>query len=126
MNNYLWLDSYCLSFPGAVKDFKEEWNATRYQVGEKMFAMQGEDNTGRSIITLKLEPSNGDFLRTSYKDVIPGYYMNKLHWNSVYLDGEVPEDVLRDMIAESYTIVFESLTKKMRVQIQENVEKRGI
>lgn len=117
MNNYPWLDDYCQSFQGVVKEFKEEWQATRYMVGGKMFALQGKDNTGKSIITLKLNPGNGDILRQQFEDIIPGYYMNKMHWNSVYMDGAVPADILRDMISESYTILFNSLTKKMRDEI---------
>jgi len=123
MNNYPWLDEYCQSFIGVLKEFKQEWQATRYLVGGKMFALQGDDNTGRPIITLKLNPNNGDFLRQQFKDVIPGYYMNKIHWNSVYLNGVVPDDVLRSMISESYTIIFESLTKKTRNEITNGANK---
>ena len=114
---YIWLDEYCTAKQGATKEFKEDWNATRYLIGGKMFAMQGMDNTARSIITLKLHPSEGDFLRRQYADIIPGYYMNKEHWNSVYLDGAVPDNVLRDMIDKSYNILFASLTKKAQNEI---------
>jgi predicted DNA-binding protein (MmcQ/YjbR family) len=62
---------------GTTKEFKKEWKAIRYMVGGKMFALQGDDNTTRPIITLKLLPADGNFLRTQYKDIIPGYYMNK-------------------------------------------------
>jgi predicted DNA-binding protein (MmcQ/YjbR family) len=74
---YQWLDGYCLSKSGAEKDFKEEWDATRYMVGGKMFALQGGDKYGKAIITLKLEPVHGEILRQQYEDIIPGYYMNK-------------------------------------------------
>lgn len=114
---YLWIDEYCNLKQGVLKEFKDEWNATRYLIGGKMFALQGQDNISRPIITLKLEPLDGDFLRGSYTDIVPGYYMNKLHWNSVYLDGEVPDDVLRSMIDKSYEIVFKSLTKKLQKDI---------
>ncbi|MCL1791777.1 MAG: MmcQ/YjbR family DNA-binding protein [Peptococcaceae bacterium] len=117
--NYPWLDEYCLQKPGATKDYKEDWQATRYMIGGKMFGLQGSDNTGRSVITLKLLPEDGDFLRSQYVDIIPGYYMNKLHWNSVYLDGAVPDDILRDMIDKSYGILFASLPKKAQQEIAE-------
>lgn len=115
---YLWLDEYCRAKQGAVKEFKEEWNATRYLIGGKMFVLQGKDNTGKPVVTLKLLPSDGDFLRRQYEDIIPGYYMNKIHWNSVYLDGTVPDDVLRDMVDRSYDIIFASLTKKAQKEIK--------
>ncbi|MDR1066184.1 MAG: MmcQ/YjbR family DNA-binding protein [Clostridiales bacterium] len=115
--NYPWLDERCMSKQGATKDYKEEWRAIRYMVGGKMFAMQGDDNTNRPIITLKLIPAEGDFLRRQYEDIIPGYYMNKERWNSVYLDGATPDEIVRDMIDKSYSIIFASLTKKARTEI---------
>ncbi|MDR1617063.1 MAG: MmcQ/YjbR family DNA-binding protein [Syntrophomonadaceae bacterium] len=110
--NYLRLDEYCSAKMGATKDFKEEWNATRYMVGGKMFALQGEDNTPRPVIILKLPPAAGDFLRRQYNYIIPGYYTNKNLWNSVYPDGSVPDGIVRDMVGKSYAILFSSLTKK--------------
>ena len=115
--NYPWLDEHCLSKKGSEKDFKQEWEAYRYMVGGKMFAMLGGDKYAKPIITLKLEPRYGEFLRNQYSDIIPGYYMNKEHWNSLYLDGSVPDAVLKDMIDKSYGIIFDSLTKKARVEI---------
>lgn len=114
---YEWLDEYCNSKKGVVKDFKVEWQATRYMINGKMFAMQGGDKYGKPIITLKLEPLFGDLLRKQYEDIVPGYYMNKEHWNSVYLDGEVPDDVLRDMVDKSYLLIFNSLSKKAQAEI---------
>ncbi|MEI6580467.1 MAG: MmcQ/YjbR family DNA-binding protein [Eubacteriales bacterium] len=108
---YEWLDEYCLSKKGAEKDFKLEWNATRYMIRGKMFAMQGGDKYSKPIITVKLEPLFGELLRKQYKDIIPGYYMNKEHWNSLYLDGDVPDDVLKDMLDKAYNILLASLSK---------------
>jgi predicted DNA-binding protein (MmcQ/YjbR family) len=101
-----------MSKQGAVKEYKEEWNATKYMIGRKIFALQGHDNTDKPIISLKLLPEEGDFLRNQHKDIVAGYYMNKDHWNSVDLNGSVPDDILRDMIDKSYSILFASLTKK--------------
>lgn len=116
---YEWMDEFCCSLKGVEKDFKEEWNATRYMIRGKMFAMQAGDKEGRPIITLKLEPSMGEMMRQQYEDVIPGYYMNKEHWNSVYLEGEVPDDLLRDMIDQSHQLIFSSLSKKVQKEIME-------
>lgn len=115
---YEWLDAYCQSKKGAVKEYKPEWNATVYWIGGKFFASQGGDKAGRPIITLKCDPLLGQLLRGQYPDIIPGYYMNKEHWNSVYLEGEVPDDVLKDMIDTSYKTVFAGLTKKQQAEIK--------
>lgn len=81
---YDWMDEYLMAKPGVEKDFKEEWNWRRYMICGKMFAaLCFDDKNKESLITLKLEPVEGDFLRQQYKDIIPGYYMNKVHWNSV-------------------------------------------
>ena len=114
---YEWLEEHCLAKTGAIKDYQAEWQATRYMVGGKMFGMFGGDKVGKPIITLKLEPSFGDFLRQTYEDIVPGYYMNKTHWNSLYIDGNVPDEVLKDMVDQSYELIFKGLTKKLQKEI---------
>ena len=114
---YEWLDEYCLNKKGVEKDFKVEWNATRYLIRGKMFVMQGGDKEGTPIMTIKCEPSFGRFLRDEYKDIIPGYYMNKEHWNSVYIGGNVPDEVVKQMIDMSYELILKSLSKKVQKEI---------
>jgi len=116
---YQWINEYCLAKKGAEKDFKEEWNAIRYMIRGKMFAMQGGDKEGKPIITVKLVPMIGQSLRHQYKDIVPGYYMNKEHWNSLYLEGDVPEEVLKDMLDMSYGILLRSFSKKVQREIEE-------
>ena len=118
---YTWLDEYLLSKTGVTKDHKKEWNWIRYQIGGKMFAAVCLDEGNNPYyITLKLDPAEGDFLRTQYEDIIPGYYMNKMHWNSVNPDGEVPDDLLKDLLDKSYRLVLESFSKKKRQEILES------
>lgn len=115
---YTWIDEYLLGKSGVTKDFKEEWKWIRYQIGDKMFAAVCLDDTDKPYyITLKLEPADGDFLRQQYEDIIPGYYMNKIHWNSVKADGEVPDELLKDMLDKSYRLVLASLSKKKQKEI---------
>lgn len=116
---YSWIEGFCLSKKGAVKEYKAEWEALLYLVGGKMFVMQGRDNQGRSIITIKLEPPFGELLRSQYADIRPGYYMNKLHWNSVDLNGSVPDEILKCMLDQSYELVLHSLTKKCKIRLYE-------
>ena len=79
---YPWLDDYLQQKAGVTKDLQPDWNWIRYLLGGKMFAAVCLDEDNKPYyITLKLEPSEGDFLRTQYADIVPGYYMNKVHWN---------------------------------------------
>lgn len=114
------IETWCFKHKGVEGELKPEWNAYLYKVGGKMFALVGADQTGRNIISLKLEPSYGEALRTEYADIVAGYYLNKMHWNSVYLDGSVSESLLQELIAQSYQNVLHSLTKKAQQEILSN------
>lgn len=115
---YPWLDEYLLGKKGVTKDLKAEWNWIRYQVGGKLFAAVCLDGENKPYyITLKLESAEGEFLRGQYEDVIPGYYMNKQHWNSIRPDGAVPDDLLRTLLDKSYQLVLEALPKKRQAEI---------
>lgn len=115
---YEWIDEYLLKMPGVSIDLQKDWNWIRYRIGEKMFvAICLDDNDKPYYITLKLEPLEGDFWRKQYEDIIPGYYMNKTHWNSVKADGNVPDDILMDLLEKAYRIVLESLSKKRQKEI---------
>ncbi len=117
---YPWIDDYMLAKPAVEKDLKEEWNnATRYLIAGKMIAMQTHDKEGEPILTLKGDPITNEILRQEYKDIIAGYYTNKQHWNSVYLKGDVPDDVLKKMCDEAYDILLESFSKKKQKEILE-------
>ena len=119
---YTWMDEYLLAKKGVTKDLQADWNWIRYQVGGKMFAALCLDDGGNPVyITLKLRPEEGEFWRGQYADVIPGYYMNKTHWNSIAPDGQVPDDILRDMLDKSYALVLAGLTKKAQREILEQV-----
>ncbi len=116
---YTWIDEFLLNKRGVTKDIQTDWNWIRYHVGGKMFVaicLAGENNEPY-YITLKLEPSEGDFLRQQYEDIIPGYYMNKVHWNSVKPDGEVPDDLLKDLLEKSYELVLSGFSKKKQREI---------
>jgi predicted DNA-binding protein (MmcQ/YjbR family) len=114
---YPFIDAYCLKKLGVIKDYKEEWDAIRYMIGGKMFAMQGNHKDGRPILSLKGDPFINITLRETFLDIIPGYYMNKEHWNSVYLDGTVPDAIIKRMIDDSYLLVYNTLTKTMQHEL---------
>lgn len=111
--NYPWIDEYLLSLPGVTKDLQPDWNWIRYKIGDKMFAAICLSEGGLPYyITFKLEPAEGDFWRQQYTDFLPGYYMNKLHWNSVRADGCVPGELLKTLLEKSYHLVLGSFSKK--------------
>lgn len=117
LGQYAWMDAYCLAKAGVTKDYQLDWEATRYFIGGKMFVMIGGDRDGKPIITMKLEPAFGELLRSQFQDIVPGYHMNKIHWNSLYIGGQVPDSVLRDMLDNAYQMVFATLSAKTRQAI---------
>ena len=123
---YSWIDEFLLSKPGVTKDLQKDWNWLRYQIGGKMFAAVclGEKDEPY-YITLKLEPAEGDFLRQQYEDIVPGFYMNKMHWNSVKPDGAVPDELLKDLLDKSYQLVLGGLSKKKQREILEGAVSDG-
>lgn len=115
---YTWIDEFLLGKAGVTKDLQQDWNWIRYQIGGKMFAAVCLDsNNEPHYITLKLDPAEGEFLRQQYEDIIPGYYMNKVHWNSVKADGNVPDELLKDMLDKSYQLVLAGFSKKKQSEI---------
>lgn len=115
---YNWIDEFLLNQQGVTKDLQAEWNWIRYQIGGKMFAAVCLDENNKPYyITLKLDPAEGEFLREQYEDIIPGYYMNKIHWNSIKAEGTVPDDLLKDMLDKSYQLVLSGFSKKKQNEI---------
>lgn len=129
MNRYDWIDAYLQHQRGCSKDYKAEWGWQRYQVGGKLFAaicQPGAEHkiyAGRQLVSLKCEPMRSELLQNTYPDIVPGFYMNKQHWISVFLDGAVPDDLLRELCDRSYALVFSKLTRKLQREIAE--EKDG-
>lgn len=115
---YSWLDEYLLAKPGVTRDLQKDWNWIRYLIGGKIFlAVCLDDANEPYYITLKLDPAEGDFLRQQYEDILPGYYMNKIHWNSVKYGGAVPDDLLRSLADKSYALVLGSFSKKRQAEL---------
>jgi predicted DNA-binding protein (MmcQ/YjbR family) len=105
------LRDYCLKLTGAVEDFPFGIEVAVFKVKGKMFALlpvQADPMT----ISLKSDPVEAVMLREMYKAIQPGYHLNKKHWNTVTLDGEVPDERVCEMIEDSYTLVRQSLTRK--------------
>ena len=118
MKEYQWVDECLRKQPSTAKEFQPAWQAYKYLLNSKMYAYIGiDDRNKRPILTLKLEPLFSDMLREKYQDIVPGYYMNKLHWSTIYLDGAVENDVVEDIIQASYNLAYSSLSKKAQQEL---------
>jgi predicted DNA-binding protein (MmcQ/YjbR family) len=109
------LRAYLLSKPEAVEDFPFDTTTLVLKVAGKMFAALGINDEPLRI-NLKSDPLTAEVLRQRHAAVLPGYHMNKRHWNTVVLDGSVPEEELREMIDDSYRLVVAGLPKAKRPQ----------
>ena len=96
----------CMALPGVYEDYPFDdvnWTCMRHSANKRIFALIFE-REGRIWISVKNEPSWGDFWRGGYPSIVPAYHMNKLHWSSIILDGSVEEDVIGKMISDSYDL----------------------
>jgi predicted DNA-binding protein (MmcQ/YjbR family) len=88
-------------------------------IGGKIFVMLGEFKDGRPLMTVKLEPAFSELLRAQYPgDIIPGYYTDKNHWSSLFLDSSVTDDVARAMLDNGYETTLATLNKKAQAEIR--------
>jgi predicted DNA-binding protein (MmcQ/YjbR family) len=88
----------------------------------KMFVVIMQNPAKESILTLKLEPGYGQLLRLNHKEITPGYHFNKRHWNSVSLESNVSDELIEELIDESYNIVFKSLSKKAQSEVLDEMQ----
>lgn len=102
---------------GAAEERPFGPQALVYKVCGKMFALVSLESDPL-FVTLKCEPTLALHLRTFYESVKPGYHMNKKHWNSVYLEGDVPDRELGEMIKDSYDLVVGGLTRADRERLE--------
>jgi predicted DNA-binding protein (MmcQ/YjbR family) len=103
---------YCLQKKGVTESFPFGGDTLVFKVMDKMFALTSLDNY--LSINLKCNPEKAVQLREQYSFVLPGYHMNKKHWNTIMLEEGVNNKLLREWIDESYQLVVESLPKKLR------------
>lgn len=107
--------NYGLSFPDTYKEapfHDANWQLVRYRVNKKAFLWTYERN-GYINLNVKVDPEKAYFWRRIYKSVIPGYHQNKDHWNTLILDGSIPDNDIRLMIAESYDLVSDCPSKRI-------------
>ena len=98
---------FCLTLNGSYEDYPfndANWTIMRNKINKKMFAAIFE-HKGNIWINVKCEPSLAEFLRNAYASVLPAYHMNKKHWNSIILDGTVPDEEIKNMITDSFNLI---------------------
>jgi predicted DNA-binding protein (MmcQ/YjbR family) len=105
------LRKWCLAYPGAVEDFPFGREHSVFKVGGKMFALSSLDRTPLEV-SVKCEPELAVDLRDSYDAIRPGYHLNKRHWNTITLDDSLPDQLVRDLIEDSYDLVVHALPKR--------------
>ena len=102
---------YCLTKPGATEGTPFGEDTLVFKVGGKIFALASLEAVPPRV-NLKCDPERALDLRDRYEEVQPGYHMNKKHWNTVELGGEIPAAEMRAMIDHSYELVSAGLPKK--------------
>lgn len=109
------LREYCLSKKGVTEHFPFDEVTLVFKVGDKMFALTNLD--GEPTVNLKCDPERAIELREQHSSIIPGYHMNKTHWNTVIMDGTISDKLIYELVEHSYNLVFESLPKIKRERI---------
>lgn len=116
----------CLSFPGAYEDypfgpefavFKVAANAAAARHRSRLFALSSMD-VRDLYVNLKCEPNLAVQLRAVHPEITGAWHMNKKHWNGVRLDGGLPDDMVRDMVEDSYDLVVAGLSRKQQEQLK--------
>ncbi|PEC82281.1 cytoplasmic protein [Bacillus cereus] len=110
--------AYCLSKRKATEDSPDGWNATCMRLNNKIFAILNHEEGEKAAITLKCDPELAIRIRDDYPDtIIPGYHMNKKHWNTVYIHKDVEQVQINKMIDWSYNLVLQSFSKKKQQEL---------
>ena len=107
------LRDHCLSFPGSIETFPFGPETSVFKVEGKMFALSRLAQRPLRV-SLKCEPALAEQLRAAHPAVLPGYHLNKKHWNTVVVDGSLPPQMIRDMVEDSYDLVVAALPSGRR------------
>lgn len=103
------LEEYILAKPGAKLDYPFGEGVAVYKVADKMFALIDEKKVPLNV-SLKCDPLLAEHLREKYDEVLPGYHLNKKHWNTIVASGQLSDQELFDLVNHSYDLVVAGLT----------------
>ena len=110
------LHAWCLEQPGAIEEFPFGPATSVFKVGGKMFALSQLEHTPLAV-SVKCEPELAVGLRDTHPAIRPGYHLNKRHWNTITLDGSLPDQFVRDLIEDSYDLIVSALPKRTRSEL---------
>ena len=110
------LRRFCLGFPGAGEEFPFTPGVSVFKVGGKMFALSRLDDRPLAV-SVKCDPALAEQLRASHAAIRPGYHLNKRHWNTVEIDGSLPDRLILDLIEDSYDLVLDGLPKRVQAEL---------
>jgi predicted DNA-binding protein (MmcQ/YjbR family) len=110
------LRRWCLAQSGAVEDFPFGPEPSVFKVGGKIFALSALERMPLAV-SVKCEPELAVQLRASYAAIRPGLHLNKRHWNTITLDGSLPDQLVRDLVEDSYDLVVSGLPKRTRDEL---------
>ena len=110
---------YCLAKKGVTEHFPFDEDTLVFKVGGKMFALSSllQWEKGAPSMNLKCDPERAQELRAEYDAIQPGFHMSKIHWNTIAVNQDVNDALLKELIDHSYDLVFKSLTKKIQSEI---------
>lgn len=107
---------YCLSKAHVTEEFPFDETTLVFKVAGKMFALTGL-NDPEFKVNLKCDPERSAELREHYESIRPGWHMDKLHWNTVHVDGSFSDQFFLELVDHSYDLIVQSLPKKIRDQL---------
>ena len=110
---------YCLSKKGTTEHFPFDQDTLVFKVGGKMFALSSliQWEKGEPSVNVKCDPDYALELRAQYSDIQPAFHMSKIHWNTIAINNEVSDKLVKQLIDDSYELIFKSLTKKLQSEI---------
>lgn len=111
------LRDYCMSLPLTEEAMPFGDDTLVFKVESKMYALVPLDQF--EWVNLKCEPDRAIVLREQYPDIIPGWHMNKRHWNTIRVNGDLPEEFIFQLIKESYMLIVNSLPRAKRDSLLE-------
>ncbi|MFE0175014.1 MmcQ/YjbR family DNA-binding protein [Streptomyces sp. NPDC059002] len=110
------LRTFCLSFNDVVEDFPFTPETSVFKVAGKMFALAALDRRPLTV-NLKCDPEMAVQLRAAHQEIVPGWHMNKRHWNTVTVDAGLPDRQVRELIEDSYDLVVAGLPRAERLRL---------
>ncbi|MCF6252479.1 MAG: MmcQ/YjbR family DNA-binding protein [Methylococcaceae bacterium] len=114
------LEKILSKFKGSEGSFPFGPDALAFKVMGKMFALVSQ-NEKMPRVTLKCVPADGEVLVSQFESVVPGYYMNKKHWITISLIGDLPKEMITDLVNKSYDLVVAKLAKTDKKQLEQTM-----